>query len=107
MFNKGSRYENTKGFTNNKGNNSNTISLDEKIFGGVRPRKIIPATGILEYIVKEGDRLDLISLHFYNNTRKWWRILDANPQIIFGADLMLEDYIGETIFIPRSTEVGA
>lgn len=104
MFNKGSRYENTKGFTNSNGN---TTSFDQKTFGGVRPRQIIPATGILEYIIKEGDRLDLISLHFYNNTRKWWRILDANPQITFGADLMLENYIGETIFIPRSSEVGA
>ena len=34
------------------------------------------------------------------------RILDANPQIIFAADLMLDEYIGETILIPRSTESG-
>ena len=95
---KGSRYESAKEFAGENGK--------EPVFGGIGPRKIGPAAGVLEYTVKEGDRLDLLSLHFYNNTRKWWRILDANPQIIFGADLMLTKYIGETILIPRSTESG-
>jgi nucleoid-associated protein YgaU len=98
MIEKGSRYEGAEEFT---GENDK-----EPVFGGIRPRKIVPAAGVLEYIVKEGDRLDLLSLHYYNNTRRWWRILDANPQIIFGADLMLSEYIGETILIPRSTEPG-
>ena len=98
MIAKGSRYESAKEFAGENGK--------EPVFGGIRPRKIGPATGILEYSVKEGDRLDLLSLHFYNNTRRWWRILDANPQIIFGADLMLSEYAGETILIPRSTEPG-
>jgi nucleoid-associated protein YgaU len=98
VIEKGSRYESAKEFAGENGK--------EPVFGGIRPRKIDPAAGVLEYIVKEGDRLDLLSLHFYNNTRRWWRILDANPQIIFGADLMLSDYIGETILIPRSTEPG-
>lgn len=95
---KGSRYESAKAFAGENGK--------APVFGGIRPRTIGPATGVLEYTVKEGDRLDLLSLHFYNNTRRWWRILDANPQIIFGADLMLSAYIGETILIPRSTESG-
>ncbi len=98
MIGKGSRYESAREFAGENGK--------EPVFGGIRPRKIGPATGVLEYTVKEGDRLDLLSLHFYNNTRRWWRILDANPQIIFGADLMLSDYAGETILIPRSTEPG-
>ncbi len=98
MIEKGSRYESVKVFA---GENSK-----EPVFGGIRSRKIGQAAGVLEYTVKEGDRLDLLSLHFYNNTRRWWRILDANPQIIFGADLMLSEYIGETILIPRSTESG-
>ncbi|MCP4433619.1 MAG: hypothetical protein GY806_21785 [Gammaproteobacteria bacterium] len=96
MIEKRSRYESSKPFTGENGK--------EPVFGGIRPRKIGLATGVLEYIVKEGDRLDLLSLHFYNNSRRWWRILDANPQIIFGADLMLNKYIGETIMIPRSEE---
>ncbi len=98
MIEKGSRYESAKKFAGEKGK--------EPVFGGIRPRKIDPAEGVLEYTVNEGDRLDLLSLHFYNNTRRWWRIQDANPQIIFGADLMLTEYIGETILIPRSTEPG-
>lgn len=96
MIEKGSRYEDAKGFVAEKGK--------EPVFNGIRPRKITPALGVLEYTINEGDRLDLLSLHFYNNTRRWWRILDANPQLIFGADLMLEKNIGETILIPRSTE---
>lgn len=98
MIEKGSRYENAREFAGKNGK--------EPVFGGIRPRKIVPAAGVLEYTIKEGDRLDLLSLHFYNNTRRWWRILDANPQIIFAADLMLSEYIGETILIPRSTEPG-
>ncbi len=98
MIAKGSRYEGAKKFAGENGK--------EPMFGGIRPRNIGPVAGVLEYTVNEGDRLDLLSLHFYNNSRRWWRILDANPQIIFGADLMLSDYIGETILIPRSTESG-
>ena len=49
---------------------------------------------------------NLAGINFYNNTRRWWRILDANPKILFGADLMLKEYIGETIQIPRSMESG-
>ena len=75
-------------------------------FEGYRARKIGPATGVLEYTVKEDDRLDLLALYFYVDSRKWWRILDANPEIIFGADLTLKDNIGETILIPRATEPG-
>lgn len=98
MIAKGSRYENSRGFVRVKG--------QEPVFSGVRPRKIVSAAGVLEYTIKQGDRLDLLSLHFYNNTRRWWRILDANPQLIFAADLMLDESIGETILIPRSTESG-
>lgn len=98
MISKGSRYENTPEFAGAKGKSP--------VFGGIRPRKIVSASGVVEYTIKEGDRLDLLSLYFYNNLRRWWRILDANPQILFGADLMLKEYIGETIHIPRSTESG-
>ena len=75
-------------------------------FKGIRPREIATAPGVLEYTIREGDRLDLLSLHFYSNSRRWWRILDANPEIVFGADLALEDYVGETLLIPRSADPG-
>jgi nucleoid-associated protein YgaU len=98
VIKKGSRYESTREFAGENGK--------EPLFGGMRPRVIDPAAGVLEYTVNAGDRLDLLSLHFYNNMHKWWRILDANPQISFGADLMLDEYIGEAILIPRSTGSG-
>jgi hypothetical protein len=57
-------------------------------FSGLRPRRIGPANGVIEHVVCEGERLDQIARHYYNNDRLWWRILDANPQIIFGEGLM-------------------
>ncbi len=96
MIEKGSRYENARLF--------GAVPNSEPVFGGIRPREISAAAGVIEYTVKEGDRLDLLALHFYNNTRRWWRILDANPQIIFAADLMLSEYVGATILIPRASE---
>jgi len=97
VIGKGSRYEEAKSFAASNGK--------EPVFRGIRPRKITLAAGVLEYTVKQGDRLDLLSLHFYNNTRRWWRILDANPQINFAADLMLDEFIGEIILIPRSKDL--
>lgn len=98
MSMKKSRYENCKLFDGADG--------QAPLFRGLRPRRIEPAAGVLEYTIQQGDRLDLLALHFYNNMRRWWRILDANPQILLGADLMLEKYVGETILIPRTIEPG-
>lgn len=98
MSMKRSRYENAKLFAGEDGRAPH--------FRGLRPRPIEPAAGVLEYTIQEGDRLDLLALHFYNNMHRWWRILDANPQILFGADLMLKKYVGETILIPRAVEPG-
>lgn len=96
---KDTRYQNPLWFSTEKG--------QPPVFQGIRSRTIGPATGVLEYIVKEDDRLDLLALYFYVDSRKWWRILDANPDIIFGGDLNLSKYIGETILIPRAVEPGA
>ncbi len=95
---KGSRYQNSVPF---KGENGR-----EPLFLGLRPRSIGQATAVLEYKVKKGDRLDLLSLYFYNNDRKWWRILDANSWVVFGADLSLENCVGETLLIPALIEQG-
>ncbi len=76
-------------------------------FEGSRARRIGPATGVLEYTIQEGDRLDLLALNYYVDSRMWWRILDANPEVIFGANLSLDDSVGKTILIPRVSEGGA
>ena len=98
MTTKGSRYKTVKPFVGQDGK--------QPLFKGGRAREIGPATGVLEYIVKADDRLDLLALNFYVDSRKWWRILDANPEIVFGPDLGLDDYIGSTILIPRAIEPG-
>lgn len=98
MIGRKSRYANAKVFSAYGG---------LVLFPGIRPRDIDPAPGVLEYTIKEGDRLDLLSLHFYSNTQRWWRILDANPELVFGADLSLAQYVGETLLIPRLAEPGS
>lgn len=97
MIGKKSRYANAKLFSESDRGDA---------FAGIRPRNIVDAQGVLEYIIKEGDRLDLLALNFYNDSSRWWRILDANPQIIYGGDLRLKSSVGETILIPRSKDVG-
>ena len=98
MFLKGSRYEETPPFT-----------AEEEIsptFEGIRPRKIGRATGVLEHTISAGERLDLLALHYYNDSRRWWRILDANPTILYGGDLSLKENEGMVILIPRAEEPG-
>lgn len=90
---------------------SNTLSFrkteDQLVsFAGIRPRNIGPATGVLEHIVQQGDRLDLLALHYYNDARRWWRIVDANPEILFSNDLVMKGQEGSIILIPRSFEPG-
>ena len=59
-------------------------------FPGIRPRDIGPATGIVEYELKKWDRLDSLSSNYYNDVDLWWRILDANPDVLCGIDLFIE-----------------
>ena len=107
MFTKSSRYRSARPF----------VGRGEDSFRGVRPREIGPAEGVIEHTVKEGDRLDLLARHYYNDDRLWWRILDANPEILFGEEATLAvdqgnpgdpDFltamIGRTLAIPRAEE---
>ena len=98
MFERGSRYEFVKPFTLN--------GTEEQLFRGTRPRDVKTEPGVLEHTLVEGDRLDLLALHYYNDARKWWLIIDANPQIIYGGDLILKESLGMTILIPRDIKPG-
>ena len=107
-----SRYRKTRSFSAPDGG--------EVPFRGLRPRSIGPATGLVEHTLREGDRLDHLARHYYNDDRLWWRILDANPQIVFGGGLLpVEDWrptgssesssddeslVGQIILIPRGEE---
>lgn len=73
-------------------------------FEGVRPRAIGAAGDVVEHLVRAGDRLDLLARHYYNDERLWWRILDANPDLLHGAELMTEAMEGQVILIPRGRE---
>jgi nucleoid-associated protein YgaU len=96
MFLRDSRYAKTKAFDEDP--------VLGEVFRGVRPRAIGPATGVLEHVVRSGERLDLLARHYYNDSRLWWRIVDANPGFLYGGDMTLEAYVGQVIVIPRATE---
>jgi len=76
MLEKKSRYTASKPFTNNDG------------FKGLRARKLPFAQGRIEHTVIETDRQDLLAEHYYRDNRRWWRILDANPEYLYAADML-------------------
>jgi nucleoid-associated protein YgaU len=71
-------------------------------FRGLRARPITSLEGVVEHSITDTDRLDHLARHYYDDDRLWWRILDANPQLL-DADLLLgEDYVGRVILIPQA-----
>ena len=46
---------------------------------------------------RDGDRLDLLAEQFYGKSTEWWRLLDANPEIVDPAILAP----GTRVRIPR------
>lgn len=34
------------------------------------------------YFWRDGDRLDFLAYRFYGSSLDWWRILDANPEVL-------------------------
>jgi nucleoid-associated protein YgaU len=95
---RGSRYQDAIPFTPPDG--------DRPAFAGIRPRSIDAAAGVLEHVVRENERLDLLALHYYNDPRRWWRIADANPEVVFGGDLVVRARVGSVILIPRAASMG-
>lgn len=89
-----SRYKNAAGFED-----SDQV---QETFQGLRPRDIATLEGVIEHRVVKGDRLDSLARQYYNDDRLWWRIVDANPESIFGSDLVADDMVGRTILIPRA-----
>jgi len=96
MIKKGSRYEKARGFVY-----SGEVSSP---FRGTRPREIGRATGVVEHRVRSWERIEQLAEHYYNDARKWWRIIDANPDILFAGELLGETHAGRVILIPRAEE---
>jgi len=75
-----------------------------EVFAGIRAREIGAATGVIEHEVEAGQRLDQLARHYYNDDRLWWRIVDANPGLLFGLSVMGDDAAGTVILIPKVKE---
>lgn len=71
-------------------------------FSGIQPRAVRDAPGVIEHTVQLGQRLDWLAWHYYNDSRLWWLILDANPDLLFAGDLLLDDFAGQLLLIPQS-----
>lgn len=95
MFTRRSRYLQSQLFS------SGTDDTQTK-FQGVRTRRIPETSGVVEHVIKAGERLDLLARDYYNDDRLWWRILDANPDFLYGGQLLLDDHEGEIILIPTA-----
>ncbi|MER8605538.1 hypothetical protein NKH48_17535 [Mesorhizobium sp. M1233] len=106
-----SRYVETQTFAPDPRGNST--------FGGVRPREIGAATGVVEHMVVSGDRLDRIAAHYYDNDRFWYRLADANFAELYPPDLLFDpgpgfdsgtdplgrsDRVGQVVLVPRVKE---
>lgn len=48
------------------------------------------------YKWKDGDRLDLLANAYYESPSEWWRIIDANPEILDPTSIKP----GQTLRIP-------
>jgi nucleoid-associated protein YgaU len=96
MLSKGSRYESAVPFT--------SAANDDAGFKGLRPRDIGPATGVVEHVVQARKRAELLAREYYNDGRLWWRILDANPDVMFAGELESQEMEGDVILIPKAKE---
>lgn len=75
MISSTSRYTNSQLITAKKNDGSDVISIT--------PSKAVAFTFSFSfYVVTGSDRIDNISNAFYGDPTKWWRIADANPEIM-------------------------
>ncbi len=116
MLLKDSRYASARRFAPREGG-----SLP---FKGLRPRPIGTATPVVEHVLQTGERFDGLGQHYFNDPRLWWRILDANADVLCAAELELPGLpplrrpsgqgpaapkdetpsLGETLLVPRAKE---
>jgi nucleoid-associated protein YgaU len=95
-FDSGSRYADARRFA---------PSTDGHVpFVGVRSRPVRTLVGAVEHRVSEGERLDLLAFHYYSDPRRWYRIVDANPDVLSGGQLLGSEMVGRTIIIPPAED---
>jgi nucleoid-associated protein YgaU len=88
---KGSRYTNTDVIAPQRADGKSPRVLAR--------RQIPPAPGVVEHVATDGERLDLLATRFYNESTKYWLILDANPEVLNPFELLLA---GRTVQIPQN-----
>lgn len=98
MFLRGSRYEKSRPF--------DPPEDGGEAFPGVRPRPVDTPPGVVEHVVASDDRLDLLARHYYGDDRLWWRLLDANPEIVDPADAVRDEDAVAADGTPRPGRVG-
>jgi len=86
------------------------------VFRGVRCRKLSDPEPILEHSVALKERLDSLAHQYYAESRKWRRIVETNPDVLFPEDMLYEpkpvaeygrERLGHVILIPHQREVGS
>ncbi len=85
MFSKISRYKNLEEIV--------TVDPDGKMAESKALRLFPEVDGVFFHTVEEVDRLDHLAFKYYKQSRKWWRICDANPEMIFPQALLGKDPI--------------
>lgn len=106
-FFKGSRYEKTPLFE--------PLQTGGFVFKGLRARVVGPAEGKLEHTVVFKDRLDGVGQNYYSDPRGWYRVAEANIDVLFPEDLIFDELepgdefgapLGRLVLIPRRKEEG-
>jgi hypothetical protein len=59
-----------------------TVDADGRALASKALRLLPDAPGDVLHTVEDGDRLDHLAFKYYNQSRDWWRIADANPDVL-------------------------
>lgn len=91
MFEPGSRYENVP--------EAVYVAPDGREVPYKLLRRVPEAPTVVEHVVAQGDRLDLLAFRFYGDPEQFWRLCDANHALDPG-DLAAEP--GHRLVIPAA-----
>jgi Phage Tail Protein X len=62
------------------------------------PRRLPGLTGTFRHVVAEGERLDQLAYRYYGDPLLWWRICDANPDVLSPLDLIGQEPLITRVF---------
>ena len=69
-------------------------------------RPLPHVSGTVRHTVEHGERLDHLAFRYYRQARKWWRLLDANPELqsphaLLGNEPVVTDRFAVTFNSPQ------